>query len=535
MLKTFNQSGESESSFNIKKLIAVTEVSLLVTELFTSSQLTLPVIPHKTFTSHFCCFCMLLFSFHLVTKNPVAESFSDNKVVKMAETTSPTKANDASTNWEEILMLCGFDSYSDTNYNNGQDSKSDALGDGWLNSFDSILSNDGLPDFSSVPFTSQDASETTSMNQIDNLSKNLFLNKNDTALPTEETLIVDSENFDRHITKSAKRNRDDDNSYQDSSKRLKMDFLLESSSGFVDTQIPICISSPSLIMQNEVTSEYKQVHHELVTTNTNYYPMHHITNSAHGLIKMELSTISNEDISQMMPIFFIPADDHRQVEQQQQLLLLSAPSSVSSFAGQKRKLQMEDGDDGVQHSIRSQQRKVYSNKRLRLNQQQSNGSITSPPTNVAVDTDCAVEMIPAAAAPIRNTSKRPMTRQSFSHSPNRQPSDAATGSVTADQCQKNSARRYCRKSSNDDDDTSSIKRLFFGAFEQQLTYSKAELARVTKIPTVRINQLVAKYCDKVSHASSQSKVFLKPEFCFGNGQQNLLFPPPIPISAIIFV
>ena len=231
-------------------------------------------------------------------------------------------------------------------------------------------------------------------------------------------------------------------------------------------------------------------------------------------------------------------EEHRQVEQQQQLLL-SAPSVISSSsAGQKRKLQLEDGVCDMQYPIRSQQRNVYGNKRFRLNQQQSNGSITSsPPSTVAVTSDCLVQIIPTAAAPITNTRNRPMTRQSVSYhdSPICQPSAAATGSVIANSRQnKNFAWRNCENSSNDDDDTSGFEiRQFIGAFEQRLTYSKAELARVTKIPTGRINQLVAKYCDKVSPLSSQSKVFLKPKFHSERSAQPVVFFASIP--TVVFV
>ena len=174
----------------------------------------------------------------------------------MAETSQ--KTSDSSGDWENMLMS-DFDFYSDTNLKNDQDSSIDVLDDGWLDSLQSALLNDDFPVFfSDIPLTSNHTtSETTLMNQIDQLSDDFLLNETAETVQTAETQIfyaVETENFNQQNTKSAKRSRDDGNSHEDS-KRLKMDFDCQSS-GFVDTKFQSvnCISS-QLEMPETVTSE----------------------------------------------------------------------------------------------------------------------------------------------------------------------------------------------------------------------------------------------------------------------------------------
>ena len=253
------------------------------------------------------------------------------------------------------------------------------------------------------------------------------------------------------------------------------------------------------------------------------------------------------------PVFFIPNED-RQVEPQQQQLLL-APS-VSSSTGRKRKLQnKEDGDNIVHHQVTSP-RKVYTNKRRRLNQQQqSNGDINSSissgnctkrqipssaisvdiqkttagaspkesrvENNISNDVVCIAGPIKAATASVL-LHPRLVIQQQSKAVPLRPGSDA-----TATASKKNKSRG----------ETSSDEERFLGAFEKKLTYSKAELGRETKLSAGRINHLIVKYCDKVSPESSQSKVYLKPEFRVGNTQHSVVwFSTPIPTTAtVVFV
>ena len=101
---------------------------------------------------------------------------------------------------------------------------------------------------------------------------------------------------------------------------------------------------------------------------------------------MESITI-NEPSS---PVFFIPTED-RKVEPHKQQLLLDP--SVSAL-GQKRNLELiEDGDYDVLPQLFSSEPKVYSNKRRRLNQQQSS-SIETP-----IDFLDSSERLPSTAIP----------------------------------------------------------------------------------------------------------------------------------------
>ena len=182
------------------------------------------------------------------------ESSRENKT--MAETTQ--KTSDSSSDWENMLMS-DFYFYSDKNLKNDQDSSIDVLDDGWLDSLQSALLNDDFPVFfSDILLTSNHTtSETTLMNQIDQLYDDLLLNETAETGQTAETQIfyaVETENFNQQNTKSAKRSRDDGNSHEDS-KRLKMDFDCQSS-GFVDTKLQSvnCISS-QLEMPETMTSE----------------------------------------------------------------------------------------------------------------------------------------------------------------------------------------------------------------------------------------------------------------------------------------
>ena len=253
------------------------------------------------------------------------------------------------------------------------------------------------------------------------------------------------------------------------------------------------------------------------------------------------------------PVFFIPTENRSQVEPQQQQLLL-APS-VSSSTGRKRKLQnKEDGDNIVHHQVTSP-RKVYTNKRRRLNQQQqSNGDINSSissgnctkrqipssaisvdiqkttagaspkesrvENNISNDVVCIAGPIKAATASVL-LHPRLVIQQQSKAVPLRPGSDA-----TATASKKNKSRG----------ETSSDEERFLGAFEKKLTYSKAELGRETKLSAGRINHLIVKYCDKVSPESSQSKVYLKPEFRVGNTQHPVVwFSTPIPATATVVV
>ena len=101
---------------------------------------------------------------------------------------------------------------------------------------------------------------------------------------------------------------------------------------------------------------------------------------------MESTTI-NEPSS---PVFFIPTEDRKAEPHKQQLLL---DPSVSAL-GQKRNLElMEDGDYDVLQQLFSSEPKVYSNKRRRLNQQQSS-SIETP-----IDLVDSSERFPSSAIP----------------------------------------------------------------------------------------------------------------------------------------
>jgi len=231
------------------------------------------------------------------------------------------------------------------------------------------------------------------------------------------------------------------------------------------------------------------------------------------------STAINENNSEVPSrlVFFIPTED-RQVEPHQQQLLL-APSDTSS--GQKRKLQMGDGDNDVHHH--SSQRKVYSNKRLRSNnhQQQKNSSnITS--TGSEPSAKCPILYFDLAA-------DIPTTTDAVASPKDRRVDTNISDDNAAATSKRNNIRR--------DDETSSNDGRFLEAFERKLTYSKAELARETKLSAAQINQLVTKYCDKVSPLSSQSKVFLKPEFRDGNLNQHQVIvsiTAPILTAPVVF-
>ena len=254
------------------------------------------------------------------------------------------------------------------------------------------------------------------------------------------------------------------------------------------------------------------------------------------------------------PAFFIPSENHRQVKPQQQQLLL-APS-VSSSTGRKRKLQKEDVADIAHHQVTSP-RKVYTNKRRRLSQQQqSNGDIN---TSISSE-NCTKRQIPSSAisVDIQKTiaGASPKERRVDNNISNdvvciAGPIKAATASVLLNprlviqqQSKDNGTLRpgsdaaaTASKKNNSRGETSSDEERFLGAFEKKLTYSKAELGRETKLSAGRINHLIVKYCDKVSPESSQSKVYLKPEFRVGNTQHPVVwFNTPIPATAtVVFV
>ena len=298
-------------------------------------------------------------------------------------------------------------------------------------------------------------------------------------------------------------------------------------------------------------------------------------------------------------------EDRRQVERQQNKFLLSAPSVSPSLTDQiKRKLiQMDDGDNNV-HPLHHHQKKVHSNKRLHLNQQQDHSNsiasiglaengiqppipfssssvfaaapndvaLMAPTTTVAfaasVDRRAVNNNVLLKAQHINRPSVqvRPIVPDIFNDSDDDEvvniagPIQAASiakprqnkqqlliqqqgKEMRVDTAAKTSKQNDIR--SDDDETSSSNEERFLQAFETKPTYSKSELARVTKLSMGRIHQLVSKYCDKVSPLSRQSKVFLKPEFHSGrNAHQpvvffaaaiptNVVFVPPISSTSFI--
>jgi TATA-box binding protein (TBP) (component of TFIID and TFIIIB) len=270
-------------------------------------------------------------------------------------------------------------------------------------------------------------------------------------------------------------------------------------------------------------------------------------------------------MSSSAPVFFITIVEDLQVEPLKQQLLL-APSASSSSVGQKRQLrQMQDDDNDVHQCVGSHHRKVYSNKRRRLNQQQSNDitfigllensnssecGISSSAT--AVDPNNSTTATTASSinrqvnntnivsllskAQTRSINNRPVTLPKVSATSLMNSVNVGSAGSAADHhaisCVASTSKQNNNGENADDDETNKEQRFLKAIDIEQRSFSKAELARLTKLPINRINQLVAKYCDKVSPGNSQSKVFLKPEFrTTKSAQENFVLFTAMPYIA----
>jgi hypothetical protein len=165
--------------------------------------------------------------------------------------------------WEEMMMdEFGFN-FSGQNFSNDdQDSLSIALEEDWLlNSLHINQStppvDNGFPVLFSADVPSNTSRDTTSeTTMMTNSSGNCFVFENVDEQQKLDAIIVEPDSNQKNIIKSTKRSRDgDDNSYQDESKRLKVNLPSdESSSALVGTELS-----------------------SLIHTNTMYCPVHHGT------------------------------------------------------------------------------------------------------------------------------------------------------------------------------------------------------------------------------------------------------------------